>query len=180
MTVVLRFIGVMNAAIWFGGSIFFALAVAPTFFTPEMSRLLTKAYAGLVAQAVLERYFLLQYWCGAIAILHQLAEWVYLGRVLSRLSLYVLATVVGCGLIGGLWFQPKLKKLNAIKYSTEYYRKEVYDAATRQKAEKSFRVWHMVSLSFNGLALAGLAFYTWRVINPPETTRYIAPAKFRG
>jgi hypothetical protein len=170
----------MNAAVWFGGSLFFALAVAPTFFTPEMQRLFGKAYVGIIAQTVLERYFLLQYWCSAIAILHQLAEWVYLGRVLPRLTLYILAGVMAFGLVGGLWFQPKLKRLNAIKYSAEYYRREIYSPAAQAQAKKSFAFWHWVSLSVNGLALAGLGYYTWRVMNPPETTRYIAPVKFRG
>lgn len=182
MTVLLRLIGVMNAAVWFGGSLFFTLAVAPTFFTPEMKRLFGEAYVGLMAQAVLERYFILQYWCGAIAIVHQLAEWVYLGRALPRLSLYILAGVIGVGLAGGLWFQPKLKKLNAIQHSTELYRREVHPPEMKAAARKSFRLWHAVSQIANGLALVGLAYFTWNVINPPDPTRFIAAStpKFRS
>ena len=37
---VLRFIGVMNAALWFGAALFFTFAIAPAFSSPEMKRLL--------------------------------------------------------------------------------------------------------------------------------------------
>jgi hypothetical protein len=180
VTVLLRFIGVMNAAVWFGGSLFFTLAVAPTFFTAQMTRLFGHAYVGLIAQMTLEHYFVLQYWCGAIAIVHQLAEWVYLGRMLPRLGLYVLAGVVGFGLLGGLWFQPKLKKLHAVRYSTEFYHREVHTPAEKDRAARSFRIWHAVAQIVNGLALAGLGYYTWRMANPPDPTRYLTATKFRS
>jgi len=170
----------MNVVVWFGGSLFFTLAVAPTFFTEEMTRTLTSAYAGLVAQKVLERFFLLQFWCGAIAIVHQLAEWVYLGRVLPRLSLYVLGGVVCLGLVGGFWLQPKLGRLHQVKYCVELTHRETYSQAERERARKSWSFWHGLAQGINVLALIGLGFYTWRLMNPPDPTRYIAPGKFHG
>ncbi len=186
VTVLLRLIGVMNAAVWFGGSLFFTLAIAPTFFTPEMKRLFVPSYAdaavGLIAQLVLQRYFVLQYWCGAIAVVHQLAEWVYLGRALPRLSLYFLAGVIGIGLAGGLWFQPKLKRLHEVRYGAEIYHRELSTPEMKAAAGKSFTLWHAVSQIANGLALVGLAYYTWNVINPPDPTRFIPATtpKFRS
>ena len=169
----------MNVVVWFGGSLFFTLAVAPTFFTPEMERIFTKAYAGLIAQKVLERFFLLQFWCGAIAIVHQLAEWIYLGRVLPRLSLYILGGVVCVGLVGGFWIQPKLKRLHQTMYSEEIYRRSL-PQLERERATRSFRIWHGLSQGVNVLALIGLGYYTWRLLNPPDPTRYISPTKFRS
>lgn len=178
MSALLRLIGVMNAVVWFGGSLFFTLAVAPTFFTPEVKQVFSEAYAGWIAQKVLERFFLLQFWCGAIAIVHQLAERVYLGRVLPRPSLYVLAGVVVAGLVGGLWLQPKLKRLHETVYRQELYRQPV-PANQREQARRAFRLWHGLGQGINVLALIGLGYYTWRVMNPPDPTRYISAAKFR-
>jgi hypothetical protein len=98
------------------------------------------------------------------------------------LSLYILAGVIGVGLAGGLWFQPKLKKLNAIQHSTEFYRREIHPPEVKAAARKSFGIWHAVSQIANGLALVGLAYYTWNVINPPDPTRFIAATtpKFRS
>jgi hypothetical protein len=170
----------MNVVVWFGGSVFFTLAIAPTFFTAEFEQVFGRAYAGFIAQQTLERFFLLQFWCGAIALVHQLAEWLYLGRVLPRLGLYVLGGVVCVGLVGGFWLQPKLRKLHQIKYSVELYRRELHSAEERERAAKSFRLWHGVSQGINVVALIGLGYYTWRLMNPPDPTRYIAPAKFRS
>jgi uncharacterized membrane protein len=178
VSTLLRLIGVMNAVVWFGGSLFFTLAVAPTFFTAEVKQVFSDAYAGWIAQKVMERFYLLQLWCGAIAVAHQLAERVYLGRVLPRLSLYVLAGVIAVGLTGGLWLQPKLTRLHQTVYREELYRQAV-TPAQRQQAQRAFRLWHGLAQGLNVLALIGLGYYTWRVMNPPDPTRYISAAKFR-
>src|SRR5436190_8946410 len=103
----LRFIGIVNAAVWFGAALFFSFGIAPAFFTPEMKRLFGDFYCGLIAQAVLERYFVLHYCCGALALVHQLAEWVYLGKALQRFTFGLLLAILTLSLTGGLWFQPK-------------------------------------------------------------------------
>ena len=43
----LRFIGVANAAIWFGSAIFFTFAAGPAFFTTEMVHIIPPPYNGL-------------------------------------------------------------------------------------------------------------------------------------
>src|SRR5262245_17853222 len=106
----------MNATVWFGAALFFSFGIAPAFFTPEMKKLLGDIYAGLVAEMVFERYFALHYICGAIAVIHQLAEWVYLGKPLQRLTFGLLAGVLMLSLVGGVWIQPKLRELHRIKY----------------------------------------------------------------
>ncbi len=176
MTVVLRLIGVMNAAVWFGGALFFSFGVAPAFFSQEMKGLFGEVYTGVIAQLVFERYFVLFYWCGAIAVVHLLAEWVYLGKPLHRLTLGILIGVYLIGLFGGLWLQPKLQRL----HQTKYARAELVTPALRTQAARSFRIWHGVSEITNLLALGGLAVYTWRVSNPPNQTRFSSAAKFRS
>src|SRR6266508_2140726 len=62
---VLRFIGVLNAAVWLGAAFFFTFAVAPAFFTPEVKEIFHgRFWPGVMAQFVVERYFYLQQICG--------------------------------------------------------------------------------------------------------------------
>ena len=58
-----------------GGSIFFSFLAGSVFFSPEVMRFTPPPYNGLVAQAMLERFFLLHYICGGIAIVHLFADW---------------------------------------------------------------------------------------------------------
>ena len=68
----LKWVGLLNAAIWLGATLFFTFAVGPAFFSEKtwalfgwpQNVLAAKYYAGAVAQVVLERYFLMQHLCG--------------------------------------------------------------------------------------------------------------------
>lgn len=177
MIVFLRFIGVTNAAIWFGGAVFCALAIdSPVFFTPELTRLFGEVYTRVIQQAVVERYYVLFYWCGVIAFIHQLAEWVYLGRALQRLTLGILGTVFCLGLIGGLWLHPKLQKLHEVRHAKVGF----YPPAMQAQAARSFGIWYSVSQVAKFFSLAGLLCYTWRVTNPPPGPRFSSATKFRS
>jgi len=178
----------MNAALWLGGSVFFTFAVAPAFFSGEIKLLESQGglhpfYVGAIAQIVLERYFYLFYVCGAVAVVHQLAEWVYLGRALHRVTVSVLAGLILIGGLGGLWLQPKLKHLYFIRngMTAQYARPAAPIPETeRAQAAKSFRLWHGVSSSINLLGLAGLLFYFWRVTHPSDNLRVLGATKFRS
>ena len=189
MIVVLRFIGVMNAAVWLGASIFFTFGVAPVFFTDEIKHLLNGPFwPGIVAQMALERFFFLQYLCGSIAVAHLLAEWVYLGRALHRLTLGLLIGTLSVGFLGGFWLTPKLKKLYLTKSGSivvkvgkfEEYRPAQITREETARAQRSFSIWHGVSSSMNLLVLGGLVVYFWRTTSHQETTRFIGASKFRG
>ncbi len=181
MILVIRFIGVMNAAIWLGAAVFFTFAAAPAFFSGEIKTLgLHPFWPGAMAQLVVARFFHLQHICGAIALAHLLAEWVYLGRPLHRPTLALLIGLLCFGFAGGLWLQPKLKRLNFIKYSmTEQYKPAAIPAQERIAANKSFRLWHGVASSLNLLALAGLVVYFWRVTHPTDNLRFVGSTQFR-
>src|SRR3989442_11060570 len=75
---------------WFGASIFFTFSVGPAFFSDKMIGLLTRPYAGAAAQIVIERYFFFHEMCGVIALAHLVAEWLYMGKPLQRLTLWLL------------------------------------------------------------------------------------------
>ena len=188
MILALRFIGIMNAAIWLGGAVFSTLAVLPAFFSGEIKVIqdqgrLHPFYPGAIAQLILHRYFFLYYLCGAIAIVHQLAEWVYLGRALNRLTMSALVGLLAIGCIGGLWLQPKLKQLHLTKYGmTAQYTRPATPVPDAQRiaAARSFRLWHGVAQAVNLLGLAGLIFYFWRVTHPADNLRVLTPPKFRS
>ena len=163
----------MNAAVWFGGSLFFTVGVAPAFFTPEMTRIVYAPFNGLVAQLVLDRFFALHYWCGGIAVVHLLAEWVYLGRPMPRFTVYLLAGILGIQLLGGLVLAPKLKTLHRVKYSHP-------KPEERVAAAKSFGMLHGVASVANLFVLGGLLIYSWRVINGKDGHRFVPTNKFRS
>jgi hypothetical protein len=173
--VLLRLIGVLNAATWFGAALFIFVA-APAFFSLEMKRLFGEAYTGIIAQVLLERFFLLQYWCAALALLHQMAEWLYLGKALQRFNLGLLLGITILSLASGAGLQPKLKRLHQIKYG----RPELYSAAQKAQAAESFLFWHRLSLAISIIGLGGLGCYVWRVTTPANGPRFVPANKFRS
>ncbi len=53
----LRFIGLTNAAVWFGAAVFFTFVGGPAFFSPEMKHLLPPPYNGAAAELMIARVF---------------------------------------------------------------------------------------------------------------------------
>ena len=177
MISILRLIGVVNAAVWLGAAIFFTLVAAPAIFSGDMRALLGSQnypyFSGAIAQIIIARYFVLQHWCGAIALAHLLVEWLYLGKPLEKITLGVLVGIFSLGLVGGFWLQPKLKELHRTKYGVSS------TAAEREKAARSFAAWHGASQVMNLGVLLGLVFYTWRATNPSDAPRFFSTTKFQ-
>ena len=172
----LRFVGILNAAVWFGAAIFFSFGVGLAPFSPEMKNLLGQNnypyFSGAIAQILIARYFHFQVVCGVVAVLHLLAEWLYLGKSAQKLQVGLLVGLCSAALLGGYWLQPKLKALHAAKYGANN-RPEI-----RQAADRSFKAWHGVSQGLNLLVVSGLALYLWRAANPPDPTRFVSAFKF--
>ena len=178
---VLRFIGILNVAIWLGASVFF-FAAQRTFFYGEIKTTgLHPFWPGVMAQLFVARFFNLQSICGTVAIAHLLAEWVYLGRALHRFTLGLLLSLFLIGLAGGLWLQPKMKEFFFTKYSMGADYKPVFIPTERRiQADRSFRQWHGISMSIHLVALGGLLFYFWRVTHPRDNLRFVGSPKMRG
>jgi hypothetical protein len=165
-------VGLLNAAVWCGSAIFLAIGL-PALFSPELKRLLTPAGVGFAAESIVARFFILQYWCGGIALIHLAAEWFYCGRPLRRLNLGVLVVVICLGLAGGLWAQPKMRAL----FITENFGGTSEQQA---KAAKTFAAWHAASETANLLVIAGLVWYLWRVNREQEPERFVSFSKMRS
>jgi len=172
----LRFVGILNAAVWFGAAIFFTFAAGSAPFSDEMQRLLGTNnfpyFSGAIAQIFVARYFYLQLICAAVAVLHLFAEWLYLGKHPRKLQVGLLIGLCTAALLSGYWLQPKLNALHATKYGLST-RPEV-----RETAGRSFRAWHGVSQVVNILLVGGLVAYLWRAANPSDPTRFVSSVKF--
>src|SRR5260221_14619327 len=126
---------------------------------------------------VVSRYFLLHYWCGSIALLHQLAERFYLGKPLQKLNFGLLIGLCSLSLLGGLGLQPHLRKLHEIKYG----RSNFYSEEQKERSDQAFHLWHGDSFAVNLVVLAGLGVYLWRMANPVNGHRFVpAGVKFRS
>lgn len=173
----LRFIGILNAAIWLGGAVFFTFGAGQVPFSNAMKELLQTNYpyfSGAIAQLIIGKYFALHIFCGVIALAHMAAEWLYLGRPARKSTLILLLVLFGFGLLGSLWLQPKMKRLHQQKYAPNLTQ-EVQD-----QSAKSFRIWHGTSQALNLFVLGGLCVYAWRANNPPDPTRFVSSMQFRG
>ncbi|HVM48675.1 MAG TPA: DUF4149 domain-containing protein [Candidatus Acidoferrum sp.] len=174
----LRLVGVLNAAVWFGAAVFFTFWSGSAPFSLEMRRLLGDNnypyFSGAIAQILIARYFSLQFVCSIVAVLHLVAEWLYLGRFPQNSRLALLVALCLAVLLGGYWLQPRMKALHATKYAANQ------PARVRESAARSFRAWHGVSMGVNLLVVAGLAVYVWRVANPSDETRFVSAVKFRS
>jgi hypothetical protein len=174
----LRFVGLLNAAVWFGAAVFFTFWAGRAPFSPEMQALLGPAnypyFSGAIAQIMIARYFNLQIFCSIVALVHLAAEWLYLGRFPRGFRIGLVLGLCLAVLAGGFWLQPKMKKLHALKYSTSQ------QVGIRQAADRSFRAWHGVSMTVNLLVVAGLAIHLWFVANPADATRYVSTGRFKS
>jgi hypothetical protein len=159
----LRFIGILNAAVWCGSAIFLVVGL-PAVFSPELKQLLTAPGVGFAAEAIVARYFAVQYCCGAIALAHLTAEWLYAGRPARTLNLGLVTGMLAVGIIGGVWVQPKMQNLHKIHYFGQ-------TPIQRDEAGKTFGLWHGISESVNLLVIGGLILYLWRVSSPEDHPR---------
>ena len=167
----LRWLGVLNAAIWFGCAFAFTVVTAPVIFSPETEKLLqwpnpnqSPYITGKIASLIIHRSFNLQLICGILALLHLLLERLYFGKPPSGPRLGILITLLILTLFGGFIAQPKMQALHETRYSSLVKA----SPTDRESAHESFRTWHRVSQSLNALVLIGLAVYTGRVGQRPE------------
>jgi Domain of unknown function (DUF4149) len=167
MKAILLYVGTINAAIWFGASLFFALGILPGVFSHEMRDLFRNSgftyYSGAVALSLFRRFFALQYLCGSIALVHLVVDH-YLGsRVTGKLHAWLLVALFLCGLTGGLWLQPTMEKMRQDMYFSP-------SLSLREQARQSFGLWHGMSQGVNMLILAGLLLHLVRCIKIVQNT----------
>ena len=157
---ILRFIGVINAAVWLGSAVFVTVGL-PVVFSKEVGLYVQKPLVGIVAENILARYTTVQYCCAGIALFHLFAEHFLLGRPLVRKTFWLLSALLAVALFNGLWLQPKMRDLHKTKYWGTL-------EASRAEADKNFRRLHGVSQPANLLVVAALVIYVWNVSRSPN------------
>jgi len=118
-----------------------------------------------VAMVLFKRFFMLQYFCGAVAILHLLAEKLYLGRALPRFGTTLVIVLLAFGLLGGLWLQPHMEGLRHTKYFGQTQQQ-------KEQAGHAFGIWHGLSEFANFVVLGGLLVHLVRVSRSAGPGRY--------
>ncbi len=170
----LGFLGLFNAAVWVGGSVFFSFFAGPVFFSPEVKAVIPPPVNGLVAQAMLGRYFTLHTICGIVAVLHLLIEWLYSGGGFPRRALAVVCVLLGLALIGGKFINPRLTVWHQQKHQFQLksdggppmIEKTEHEADVIQNAEHKFAVWHGMSQIINLAMVVLLTWRFWRLTHP--------------
>jgi hypothetical protein len=160
MAKILRFIGTINAAVWLGSAVFVTIGL-PVVFSPEIGRYIQRPLVGVVAETILARFAVVQYCCAAIAVITMLAEYVFVGRRVSRSVLAILLGLTAVALVSGMWVQPKMRRLHYTKYWGTV-------TSDREEADKSFRRFHGASQGVNLLVISALVIYVWRVTERPN------------
>jgi hypothetical protein len=172
VTAFLRYLGVLNAALWLGASVFLTIGL-PGLFSEELRNELRSSIGptmapivvGWAAQTIFARFFILQYCCGAVGLAHIILEWLYIGKPLLQRGLGLLALLIGLALAGGLWMQPRLNELQHIKYYAP-------TQLARDQADRAFKGWHAAAECGNMVVIAGLLVYLWRASRSGSPTRF--------
>jgi MFS family permease len=163
MDIPLRILSVVNAGLWFGAGAFLTAVVGPNFFSPAVTDLVGRQNAGLIAQSVLAKYFVLQLACAALAAVLLFAR----VRSFRCRHLVALFGLIGIVALGGAWIQPKLVELNRQRYASN-------SPEERERVGKEFGKWHGISQAGNLVVLAGSLLHLVALARGPRRTNPIA------
>ncbi|MCB1125921.1 MAG: DUF4149 domain-containing protein [Verrucomicrobiae bacterium] len=174
MQTAIRFIGVVNAAIWLGSAVGFTVVVGPAFFSSEMLGIFPRPYAARAVEVVIGRLYSFQMLCAFVALLHLAFEYFQQPRPPSRFHVGLLTVLLGLNLAGTFWLLPTMHQLEAVRYS---------DATTVEQktlAKQRFGFWHGSSQVVNLGVMLALGYHLWRLTRPADKPRFSSFSKFRG
>ena len=164
----------MNAAIWFGAAFFFVFGADPASRSLAMGDLLQQNFpyfSVAIGEVISVRYFHLFAACSVVALIHLVAEWLYLGKYPQRLWLGLVFGLCFGGVLQLYAIQPRLKELHRLEFGRPNQ---------REAAARAFATWRRVSWAANVLLVGGLGIYLWRVANPANPMRFVSTTKFRS
>jgi hypothetical protein len=177
----LRFIGLMNAAVWFGAVVVFAALISPALASPEIVDLfgvarspMPAAYAGLVGELVIAKFVWIHFICGGVAAVHLLVEWLYTGKAIRTLILYLAMLLITMGLLNGLILYPKMQDLHRTRYN------RTVPAEKQLKAATMFSGLRQATEIIHWIMVGGLLLYTWKIATPGEQPRFNSTRKFKS
>jgi len=177
----LRFIGLMNSAVWFGAVVVFAALISPALASSEIVDLfggarnpMSPAYAVLAGEVIITKFVWIHFICGGITAVHLLVEWLYTGKAIRSLILYLAMLLITLGLLNGLILYPKMKELHRTRYTRGI------EPARQQKATSMFSSLQQATEIIHWIMVGGLLIYTWKVATPGEQPRFNSTRKFKS
>lgn len=156
----IRALSILNAALWFGGALFFTAVVGPAVFSSEVGTFLPRPQAGRLALILIERYFIVQYVCGSVALLCLLADWIWSGRIFPAGRALLVAGLLSFALLGGFAVQPRMRQ-----WHTEAYRQTPMSSEGAAALQR-FRKIHGVTQASNLVLMAGMLWHLLLVSAP--------------
>ena len=175
----LRFFGLVNAAVWFGSTFFFIFVTEPALTGSEAMKALLGPknfpyFSVATSQIIGTRFFTLFLVCALLAMLHMGAEWLYFGKYPRRIWLLLIFGLFLGGVAQNYGLQPTLKRRLWLQHSANVSLEQ------REQARHSFRAWNILAEAVNLVLLSGLGIYLWHVANPPDEMRFLGAKKFPG
>jgi hypothetical protein len=175
----LRFLGLLNAAVWFGATFFFIFVAEPASTHSEAMRELLGAksfpyFSIAISQVIGGRFYGLFLVCALLAMLHMGAEWLYFGKYPRRIWLLLIFGLFLGGLAQTYGLQTKIKRLLLLQHAANGSFEQ------RRAAEYSGRLWRAASAGLNLILLSGLGIYLWRLSNTPDEMRFVGASDFTG
>jgi hypothetical protein len=170
--------GMLNAAVWLGATVFCSTAILAALNSQAMVNLVGVKYfsqlSGAMTQIIFARLFHLQIACALLAWLHLLGEWLYLGRPPRRWLVALLTALFALSLMGSLWLGPKLRLLHRTQHALNTR------LEGQELAERTFRRWNGVFQALNVVMIGGVLVYFWRVTKSDDSPRFVRPVNFRS
>lgn len=133
---IIKYIHLLTAVIWFGGMIFFSFIAAPSIF-----KVLPREMAGDVVGDIFPKYYII----GCVASLILLGTLYWIGRENFKtilIPLIIMGIMTGMTFYSGLVIGPKARSIKAEI-------RQISDETKKKELKKSFKKIHGVSMAFN-------------------------------
>jgi hypothetical protein len=174
----LRTIGVLGAALWFGAAVFAVFALGPASESQEMRRLLGPTnfpfYSRATEQVVASHYGGILVLCALLGLANMVVAWLYFGKLPNRLWLWLFIAIASLSVAQAWLIQPRLTQLHRTHHAVNV------PPPAREKAGNAFRAWQTLSNVVNYLLVAGLAVNLLRVTEPEDPARFVSAVKFKS
>lgn len=171
----------MNAAVWFGAVVAFAALISPALASPEIVNLfggarspMSGAYAVVTGEVVIAKFVWIHFICGGVAAVHLLIEWLYTGKAIRSLILYLAMLLITLGLLNGLILYPQMKVCHRIPFNPKSTPEQ------KQKAVAMFQSLKQATEIIHWVMVGGLLIYTWKTATPGEQPRFNSTRKFKS
>ena len=183
----LRFIGLMNAAVWLGAVVVYAALISPALVSAEMLEVfsgarpaMAPAYRGLAVEVVAWKFYWIHFICGGMMAFHLLLEWLFTGKATRTLILYLAMTMIVLGLANGLLLHFKMKELHRIRYEHIPPPVSAKQAEGKAKAGRMFDSLQTATEVMHWVMVAGLVVLLWKTATPGEQPRFNSTRKFKS